>query len=157
MRTTLLLQEPRGLPGFPLPCLFSGIGSASAGSSTNGDMTPIPCPGHVGRVQGIPPLKPGWLRSLYKYLLGKDQEGLPVLAREIPQLRSPPGATTNGLLRVWYRRYSERGDHDPILPRRPETLRLGLVGCLRQGLRLLGRGCWESRQCRGKSIARILC
>ena len=42
VRTTLLSVELRGLPKFPLPRLSSGTGSASACSSTSGNMTETP-------------------------------------------------------------------------------------------------------------------
>ena len=113
-------------------------------------------PSHVGRVQGIPPPKPGWLTSFCGHLLGKDQEGLPIPARGSPQLGRPPEAPASGPPRVWPRYNSERGDYDLILPGRPEIFYPGPIGYPRPGPGLLGRGRGESRQCKGKGVATIV-
>ena len=108
------------------------------------------CPGHVRQVQGVPPPQSGWLTSLCGHLLEKDQEGLSAPARQNLWLGSPLRASANGLLRISLCCHSKWGDYDPILPERPESFFLGLVGSPRPGTRLLGRGRWENRQCRGK-------
>ena len=114
-----------------------------------------PYPSYVGQVQGVPPSRPGWFPSFCGYLLGKDQEGLPVPTRGSLWLDSPPRALASNPPRVWSRRHSEGGDHDPILPERAKAFCPGPVGCPRQGPRLLERGHRESRQCRGKGVAVI--
>ena len=115
-----------------------------------------PCPGYVGWVQGVPPLKPEWLSSFCGYILRKDQKGLPVSARGSLWLGSTSGLPASGPPRVLSRHHFEQKYHDPIFPGRPKAFRPGPVGCPRQGLRLLERGRQESCQCRGKSVAAIL-
>ena len=156
VRTTLLPLELWGLLKSPLPHLFFGTRSASTGSSTSGDMTQTLLFWSRRRVQGVPLPEPRWLSNLCECPLEKDQEGLPVPARGSSQLGNPPGAPTSGPPRVWSRSYSEQGDHDPILPKRPEAFRPGPVRYPRVELRFLGRGRRESRQCRGKGVTAIL-
>ena len=101
-------------------------------------------------------LKSWWLISLYRHLLEKDQEGLSVSARGSLWLGSPSGVTASGFSRVWPCCNSKQEHYDLILPEKSEIFYPGTVKCLRPGIRLLGRSPWESRQCKGKSVATII-
>ena len=113
-------------------------------------------PGHMGWVQSVLLPKPGWLTSLYRHLLGKDQERLPLLARGNPWIDSLPRASTSNCLRVWLRCNSKQGDYDPTLPKRPKIFYLGLVGYPRPGTELLERGRWKNRQYKSKGVIIII-
>ena len=98
------------------------------------------CLDHVRRVQGVLLPQPGWLKSLCEYLLGKNQEGFPALARESLQLGSPFGATVSSFPRFWLRYHYKQVDYDPIILEKSEIFYLSQVGCPRPGIKLLERG-----------------
>ena len=115
-----------------------------------------PFPGHVRRVQGIPPTKLGWLTSLCRHLLGRAQEELLAPVRGSLWLSSPTGALASDSPRVWSRCNSKKKGHNPMLYGRPETFCPGPVGCLRPWPKLLEKGRGGSCQCRDKGNAPIL-
>ena len=79
------------------------------------------CLGHLGQVQGVFLPKSRWLGSLYGYLLRKDQEKLPVLARGNLWLGSLFKVPASDLPKFWPCYNSKQENYDPIFLERPET------------------------------------